>query len=28
VHVRRGPPRDCTINRRPQSTWYVVHREP
>jgi hypothetical protein len=28
VHVRRGPPRDCTINRRPQSTWFAVHREP
>jgi hypothetical protein len=26
VHVRRGPPRDCTINRRPQSTWYAVQR--
>lgn len=24
VHVRRGPPRDCSINGRPQSTWYPV----
>ena len=22
VHVRRGPPRDCSINGRPQSTWW------
>ena len=26
AHVRRGPPRDCTINRRPQSTWFPVAR--
>ena len=24
VYVRRGPPRDCTINGRPQSTWTAV----
>jgi predicted transcriptional regulator len=24
VYVRRGPPRDCTINGRPQSTWSAV----
>lgn len=22
VHVRRGPPRECTVNHRPQSTWW------
>jgi DNA-binding MarR family transcriptional regulator len=22
--VRRGPPRDCTVNGRPQSTWRPV----
>jgi hypothetical protein len=26
VHVRRGAPRECTINGRPQSTWYPVRR--
>lgn len=26
VHVRRGPPRECTVNRRPQSTWFAVTR--
>lgn len=25
--VRRGPPRDCTVNGRPQSTWFPVTRE-
>jgi CRP-like cAMP-binding protein len=24
--VRRGPPRVCTVNGRPQSTWSVVSR--
>lgn len=28
VFVRRGPPRNCTINHRPQAVWYAVHREP
>lgn len=27
IHVRRGPPRECSINGRPQSTWYPVRRE-
>jgi hypothetical protein len=26
THVRRGPPRDCSINGRPQSTWHPVNR--
>lgn len=26
VHVRRGPPRRCTVNGRPQSTWWPVKR--
>lgn len=26
IHVRRGPPRECTVNRRPQSTWFPVRR--
>lgn len=26
VHVRRGPPRECTVNHRPQSTWFPVIR--
>lgn len=26
VHVRRGPPRECTINGNPQSTWHPVRR--
>jgi hypothetical protein len=28
AHIRRGPPRICTVNGRPQTTWYAVHREP
>ena len=24
VHVRRGKPRPCTINGRPQSTWWPI----
>ena len=28
VHIRRGPPRICTVNGRPQTTWFIVRREP
>lgn len=24
VHIRRGPPRNCTVNGRPQTTWFVA----
>jgi DNA-binding CsgD family transcriptional regulator len=26
VHVRRGPPRACTVNGRAQTVWYPVNR--
>ena len=26
VHVRRGPPRVCAVNGRPQGTWFPVKR--